>query len=1201
MRQIGIGGGRPARRAVRAGLAAALLAAACLFTASNALAQQLTIKATAGVAFSGEVANVALENTPGEGEDCTGGASEAKGVIRWGDGASSELSGSEFVYEGEDSVHLSATHTYALGGEYEGSVTGSYKCLNNTVEHYEASFRATVTSGPLKAQTEIEFSGPVARATATQCTQNSSSPVGTIEWGDGQSSAAEFSAVPPPLGTYLVSGRHTFLKPGTYTGRLTGSYKCKSGSGSGEFPPAAITFEVTGAEAITTTPPPAVHASFAVQSVIAGKAVLDAAASTPAGASASIYSWNITGGSPPDAVCQGSEPTLTVQTGSALSTNVSLTATDAATGAQTVVSQHLEIPAPAKPGLTGKIAAARAAASPVSLKGAVTPAFKVIGTCTGAGLPFPQSTSYRVAAGFKSAFTTTFGGVPPAECLEETEFGAADIQGCLGSVPNLGEIPGGLTIGLSKLLCGTRLEEFCTPALSALAGSAVSALEARAPRSEPTAHSAVALSLVEKAVGASGYPIYFSTQAVRIDGLDFDPQSGSPLVIVPSADLVFGLNVKVYLHDVPLVALPALILHLPDLGGSMGELKLPKSVPVIGSLPFDGSIGISLHKAGTKLANGDTCAFDCAALAVHLELPGIFTNGAGEGLSAGAVITADDQEGLELSSFEVKVPEADLGGIGVSNLEFRYLHSNDSLYGAATVDLGPVGDIGGSIEFIHGHFNGAKLNYSAGDGPGIDLGGPLQIYLTELGGGFTVEPPVVEAHGEITGGPQALGCSLLAIYAELEIRLQPEFSLDANGTGSLLCQSVASEYFHIDGGGHIGLGAHIHIHFLVFSLEGGFDFDAEPEHGHFQADANIAACIELFGEHCLSAEAVVSDRGIGVCADLGFTHAGGGIQFPDNGIIFFDSCDIGKFRSLGFTTGIHGRRAAAESFTVAKGQKIALIGLPGSGGPPRATLTSPSGRTVRTPASCYEKTLDYVVICDNRSATQETYFFINHPEAGPWKVTPEPGSPAITSVQQAGALPSPGVRGHVAPLGGGRERLSYSLNPIPGQQVTFAERQANGYFREIGSAKGRRGTLDFSASPTLHGPRTIEAMVTQNGHPREDAVIARYRPASQRALPAPAHLRISRRGGALQISFRPVAGAEGYGVAVRLTDGRSLYIKLVARRHTASVASVAANLGAHVAVGALMPGARLREGRLARARLRPGAQPHRIVVAPLRS
>jgi hypothetical protein len=1194
-----------------AALAGVLAALACGLAATPALAAKLTIKTKPGAPFSGELAAVQLEST--EGVDCTGDAHEASGLIAWGDGSETELTKGEFAFEGELAVHLFGAHTYAHPGEYQGTIKGSYKCLNNTIQRYEAKFSALVTS-VFGETTGVEFTETVAGVTATQCSQNSSNPVGTIEWGDGTSTAATITPS-AGLGTYLVGGSHTYAKPGVYQGRFSGSYKCQQGTGTGEFEPASFTAEVTGAERTAAPPPqpqvpPAVHASFGVQSVVPGKAVLDAAASVPAGASAATYSWNVSGGSQPDAVCQGSEPTLTVQTQAALDTNVSLTATDATTGASTVVSQHLQIPAPTKPALVGKLARAALNAPRVSLKGAVTPGFKLVGTCTGAGIPFAQSTPYRAAVGLgKSASTTTLGGRPSAECLEETEFGAADIQGCLGEVEKLEEIPGGITVGLSKLLCGTKLEQFCMPALSALSGTAVStigdALDARAASSQAKAVSAASISFaqgqVEKAITGMKFPFYFSTGAVRIDGLDLDPQPGSPLVIVPSADLVFGLNVKVYLHGIPLMQMPALILRLPDLGGSMGELKLPKSVPIIGSLPFTGSIGISLHKAGTKLSNGDTCAFDCAAMAVNLELPDLFTGADGKGLNAGAVITADDQEGLELSSFEIDVPRANLGGIGVENVEFRYLHSNDSLHGGATVDLGPVGDIGGSVDFIHGHFNGASLNYSAGDGPGIDLGGPLNIYLTELGGGFTVEPPVIEAHGEITGGPQTLGCSLLGINAELVIRFQPEFALDANGTGSLLCQSVASEYFHIDGGGHIGLGAHIHLHFLVFALEGGIDFDAEPEHGHFQADANISACIELFGEHCLSAEAVISDRGIGVCADLGFTHAGGGIQFPDNGILFYDSCDIGKFRSLGFTTGLHGHEAASQNFNVPKGQKVALIGLPGSGGPPKAILTGPSGRTIKTPAAGYEKTADYVVISDNKSATKETYFFINHPEPGAWKVTPEAGSPPITSIEQAGQLPAPKVKGRVSRAGGGRDRFSYSLNPIPGQQVTFAEREASGAFHEIGSAKGRRGTLVFTPSSNLGRSRTIEAMVTQEGHPREDAVITHFKVARPTLLPAPKRLRVVRRGATVKVSFGAVAGASGYGLAVRLADGRTIYLKLAARRHEATITAVPSNIGAKVTVGAIMPGLRVKEGRTARARLKPGAKPKPMVVIPLRS
>ena len=1061
-------------------------------------------------------------------------------------------------------------------------------------------------------QTGVEFTENVASVTASQCSQNSRNVSGTIEWGDGQSSPATLSSA-PALGTYLVAGTHTYAKPGTYKGTFSGKYFCQATEVPFN-PPATFTVEVTGPEKTpplptptptpTPAPPPHVQASFQVQSVTAGKAVLDAGASVPPGTSATSYSWNITGGSQPDAVCQGSEPQLTVQTGAALNTTVSLTATDAGTGASTVVSQRLTIPAAAKPALAGKIASAGSAPALRSVAGAITPSFKVIGTCTGAGVPLPLNTTYRGASALGSRFTTNVGGAPPASCLEETEFGAADIEGCLGEVAEVNEIPGGVTLALSKLLCGAKQSDFCLPAVASLANSAISAIGARVASHGLSARDALNVpasqALVEKALGNVKFPVYFSTGAIRLDGLDLDPAGGSPLIIIPAADLVVGLNVRVYLHGIPIVQMPALALHMPNFGGQMGELRLPKSVPVIGSLPFDGSIGISLHRAGTRLSNGDTCAYDCAALAVNLELPGIFTDENGHGLSAGAVLTADDQQGLELDSFELSIPQADLGGIGISDVQFRYLHGNDSFHGGATLDLGPVGDVGATIDFIHGHFNGASLQYSAGVGPGIDLGGPIPIFLTELGGGFTLEPPVIEANGAIAGGPNVLGCALFGIDANVVIQFEPEFALDANGTGEMLCQSVASEYFHLDGGGHIGLGATIHLHFLVFSLEGGVNFDVDTAQGHFQADGNINACLELFGaNYCLGAEAVISDRGIGVCADLGFTHAGGGIQFPSNGIIFFDTCDIGKFRSLGFVTGLHGRAAAAQGFTVPRGQKVALIGLPGSGAAPRATLTGPSGRVISTPAAGYEKTPSDVVIVDEKSATKETYFFIDHPEAGAWKVTPEPGSAGITSIQQSSSLPAPSVKGHVKAAGGGRERLTYSLNAIPGQQVSFAEKQANGNFRVIGAAKGRRGTLLFTPSPQLGRTRTIEAMVTQDGRPREDAIITHFKLSRIAPLPAPKHLRLVRSKGGISISFRPVRDAAGYGLAVILGDGRSLYLKLPAARHGASVAAVPANVGARVVVGAIVPGPRLRHGRVARGRLKPGPQPRGTVVRPL--
>jgi hypothetical protein len=46
-------------------------------------------------------------------------------------------------------------------------------------------------------------------------------------------------------------------------------------------------------------------------------------------------------------------------------------------------------------------------------------------------------------------------------------------------------------------------------------------------------------------------------------------------------------------------------------------------LPLIGSLPFSGSISVALQRAGVTLPNGDTCAFDCAAISVNAELPGV--------------------------------------------------------------------------------------------------------------------------------------------------------------------------------------------------------------------------------------------------------------------------------------------------------------------------------------------------------------------------------------------------------------------------------------------------------------------------------------------------------------------------------------------------------------------------------------------------
>ncbi len=830
-------------------------------------------------------------------------------------------------------------------------------------------------------------------------------------------------------------------------------------------------------------------------------------------------------------------------------------------------------------------------------------------------------------------------GAPPEECKQDIEFGAADVLGCLKEIGEPGELPGGITTALAGLLCGVHDKSFCTPALSAAAHAGASFVEeelgvanatrtARIARRINAKQASIveqhAMQLVPGALKRMGFPSYYSWTAIRVDGLDIDPQGGQPVLVIPAASIVVSADASIYLLGHQISPLHTVALYLPKAGGSLGEFSLPHKLPLIGSLPFSGSISVVLQRAGVTLANGDTCAFDCAAISVNAELPGVFSDGDGHGLSAGGVITADDRQGLQLDSLEVKIPHAEIAGIGVDKVDFRYRRGDDSLRGEATLDLLASGEISARFAFVHGGFQEGHVAWSAGDGPGIDLGGPIPIFLTRLGGGITVNPAVLSAEGAIAGGGDVMGCSLFGISGTLTIQFAP-FELNANAAGELLCNQVAEEYFHVDEAGDIGLGGNVHIEIYVLSFEAGIAF--EVSQGHFQFDGNVNACLHLLGEHCLGAEVVVSDHGVGVCADLGFTHAGAGIVFPDETHFMLDSCDIAQFRSLpmpanlaslrhfptapGLSAGTaqdfpsaRGPSASTAqvlpSFTVPHGQGVAAIGVLGTGGAPSVTLKGPGGRTIETPADGYLKDSKEVVIADG-SKTMETYFFINHPAPGKWTIVSNPGSAPVTGVDQAAGLPSPDLRAKLSRTGRGRERLRYSLRKIPGQQVSFVDARKGHGFRVLGQAHGSHGTITFSPSSDLGRRHEIIAWVTQDGHPREDVTLVHYTTPPPPVLPAPRGLKATRHGTTVAVRWQVIAGAVGYTLTVRLSNGVRQHYALgirgsgKARRLTLSMPSY---LGASVSIAAQAPGRGHRAGRRATVKLHAGPLPRGVAIRP---
>jgi hypothetical protein len=1074
----------------------------------------------------------------------------------------------------------------------------------------------------------------------------------SIIWGDDPTTAGTVST--DQAGTGLaVSGTHTYLAAGTYEGSVKLRYECNQTPFSDTAdmtahvnvpePPhtetTSTTSTTTTSSATTSTStqttaspapppaPPAVKAAFSVVSLTPGRAVLDASGSTPAGTSAASYSWNITGAANPDAVCRGSQPQLTVMTRGALNTTVSLTATDPQ-GVASTVRLPLAIAAPTLHGSRAARAAAVHTSAPSTRRTVgtpVSPAFTVLGECSGAThaplAPLTRAGAQLAVHGAGLGVLRPLGsiGAPPEGCNQDIEFGAADVLGCMEKIEDPNQLPGGITTALAGLLCGVHDQSFCTPALSAAAHAGASLIgeelgvAATAGATDARGASIVqrqAAQAVPAALARMGFPSYYSWTAVRIDGLDIDPQGGQPILVIPSASVVVSADASIYLMGRQISPLHTVALYLPAAGGSLGEISLPHKLPLIGSLPFSGSIAVALRRAGVTLENGDTCAFDCAAITVSAELPGVFSDDNGHGLSARAVITADDQQGLQLDSLEVKLGHAEIAGIGVDNVDFRYSHADSSLRGEATLDLLASGEITARFAFVHGAFQEGHVAWNAGDGPGIDLGGPIPIFLTRLGGGITVNPPVLSAEGAIAGGGDVLGCSLFGISGTLTIQFAP-FELNANAAGELLCNQVAEEYFHVDEAGDIGLGGNVHVEIYVLSFEAGIAF--EVSQGHFQFDGNVSACLKLLYEPCLGAELVVSDHGVGVCADLGFTHAGAGIVFPDETHFMLDSCNIAQFRSLPMPANLASLRhfptargpsantaQALPTFTVPHGQSVAAIGVLGTGGAPNVMLKGPDGRTISTPANGFLKDPHEVVIADGRK-TMETYFFINHPAPGTWTIASNPGSVAVSGVDQSAALPSPDLHAQLSAAGGGRERLRYSLRKIPGQQVSFLDTRKGHGFRVLGAAHGSHGTITFSPSNDLGRRHEILAAVTQDGHPREDVTLLHYTAPPPRALPAPRGLKAVRHGASVTVRWHAIAGATGYALTVRLSNGVQQHYALGIRgsaKERQLTLSIPSYLGTSVSIAAQAPGRGHRAGRRATVKLRAGPRPRGVSIKP---
>jgi hypothetical protein len=691
---------------------------------------------------------------------------------------------------------------------------------------------------------------------------------------------------------------------------------------------------------------------------------------------------------------------------------------------------------------------------------------------------------------------------------------------------------------------------------------------------------------------------YLSSEPIRVNGLDIVPRPGTAIVI--AAGGLFSTRFTTH-HAAYLVATAAQVRlgNLPlepegqiDFAAGAGvssvhiadfDIRHPLPfLPEFSDLPLTGTLSADLVPGGAT------------QLSANVELPGVFTDEEGNGLTTSLALRTDNANGLYVNSFHLAIPNADLGEVAVENASLDYSREHATLEGKASVAL-PSGDTAtAEIGFLRGNFNKFHFDYAFGPGEGIEVFDG--IYLTELFGGLRLDPTELIGGSRVSIGPSVTdqGCGIVDVRGELTIHFGPTpFSIGGTGTNELLCQDVGTRYFHVDSDGHAEIGESVKFDIpspdtgeepplakVDGELKGQAYVDLKSRQFHFQFDGVEQASLNVFelsGDY--SAELVVSDLGFGVCAELDGLfgskwHPGFGEDFAkvDRGVLISpppialallaknidletDSCNIAQYRTLnGPASAARAGRAriAASSFSVPRGERTAIVALRGAGGSPQAILHGPAGQVIDATGTAPRITATSLVL--HAPSEDLTQIQIRGRNAGAWTIEAAPGSPAITNVALSHELPPPSISAHVSGSGP-RRVLHYRSRLAAGTRVTFLE-QGSGGSTVIGSTTRAHGTIAFTPSLARTGRRNITAaLVSADGTPQPSLTVTSYRAAPPRPG-RPRRIRVRHTHSALRISFAPAPFATEHFVTVQLSDGRRLLFVLRGGRHSLSVLSV---------------------------------------------
>ena len=336
----------------------------------------------------------------------------------------------------------------------------------------------------------------------------------------------------------------------------------------------------------------------------------------------------------------------------------------------------------------------------------------------------------------------------------------------------------------------------------------------------------------------------------------------------------------------------------------------------------------------------------------------------------------------------------------------------------------------------------------------------------------------------------------------------------------------------------------------------------------------------ILPDPCAGAKVLISSIGVAGCVEALGYGVGAGYTWG-GGLDGFTGCDLSPWRPVEPTGARAAAATALQYIDVPGGLPAAAWQIRGAGGvAPDVTVTGPAGRAVtrdqRRPLRA-QRAIHGVPVGRRQH--------VHHGR--------RPAGRVVDDRQRRLGPDHPRARGGRAAqavgvgLGHGlgaqaRAALARQADQGPGRAVRRARQGLAPRHRDDEPVRAARSA--FAPGVGSGGVRKIEAIVEQDRHPRTTLTVAHYRAPG---MPKPArvrHLKLTRRGTRLIVSWR-TPGSFRHAVYLAATDGRRLLSFAAAGKRTVTFAAIPSTVGATATVTGLTRGN--AKGPAAKASVKP--------------